>query len=206
MASTKKTAKKAPAKKAPAKKAPAKKAPAEKAPAKKAPAKKAPAKKAPAKKAPAKKAPAKKAPAKKAPRDEGFQGEMLTMEMELPAPPAAVYAAWLDPKTHGAMTGAAATGKAKVGAPFTAWDGYIQGQHLHFVPNERIVQSWRTSEFAETDPDSQLDLLLSPHRVDGKPGTRLFLIHSRLPAGGAAKYAEGWAKFYFEPMTAHFSA
>jgi activator of HSP90 ATPase len=104
------------------------------------------------------------------------------------------------------MTGSVATGKAVVGGSFTAWDGYISGKYVGLVPNERIVQSWRTTEFGKGDPDSQLDILLSPHRVDGAPGTRLFLIHTNLPRGGASKYAAGWAEFYFAPMTAHFSS
>ncbi|GAB4197081.1 MAG: hypothetical protein OHK0013_04880 [Sandaracinaceae bacterium] len=158
-----------------------------------------------AKKTPAKKT-AKKTPAKKtARRDEDFQGEMLTMEAELPAPPDVVYAAWIDGAQHGAMTGAPATSEPVVGGAHSAWDGYITGRYLVLAPNERIVQTWRTSEFGQDAPDSRLELLFSPHRVDGKPGTRLFLIHSHLPRGGAAKYAQGWAEHYFAPMTEHFS-
>ena len=142
----------------------------------------------------------------KAPKAKPPSGEMLTMEAEISAPPETIYAAWLDAAQHSAMTGAKATGTAKVGGKFTAWDGYIQGRYLHLEPSERIVATWRTAEFAPSDPDSQLDVLLGAHRVDGKPGTRLFLIHTNLPRGGASKYAAGWAEFYFAPMSAHFSA
>ncbi|MFO0714272.1 MAG: SRPBCC domain-containing protein [Sandaracinus sp.] len=180
----------------------AKKAPAKKAPAKKAPAKKTPAKKTPAKKAPAKKAT--KAPKKKAPASSAPVGEMLTMEAELPAPPATVYDAWLDAAQHGAMTGATATSDPKTGGAFTAWDGYVSGSYVELFPKERILMRWRTTDFAASDEDSLLDVLFSPHRVDGKPGTRVFLIHMQLPKGGASRYASGWAEFYFAPMTAHF--
>ncbi len=200
----KKIAKKASAAKAPANKASAAKAPAKKI-AKKVSAKKAPAKTTPAKKAAANKTPAKKVAAKKPVDDVMPTGEMLTMEAEIPAAPEVVYAAWLDAAQHTAMTGAPAKSSAKVGGAFSAWDGYISGQYLALFPTERIVTSWRTSEFPKDAPDSQLDLLFSAHRVDGKPGTRLFLIHTGLPAGGASKYAAGWAQFYFAPMTDHFA-
>ena len=71
----------------------------------------------------------------------------------LPASPEAVYDAWLDSACHGAMTGAPATIGKRVGEPYAAWDGYITGKTLELVPGRRIVQSWRTSEFADADPD-----------------------------------------------------
>ena len=220
---TKKAAKKSAATKAPVKKAPGKKAATKKAPAKKAPvAKKALAKKTLAKKAPvakkvvakkvvAKKVVAKKAPAKKAltkkiaePVEVMPAGEMLTMEAEIPATPDVIYDAWLDAVQHTAMTGAPAKSVAKVRGTFSAWDGYITGEYLALFPKERIVARWRTSEFPKDAPDSQLDVLFSPHRMEGAAGTRLFLIHTQLPPGGASKYAAGWAQFYFAPMTDHF--
>ena len=39
----------------------------------------------------------------------------------------------------------------------TAWDGYISGRNVELIPGERIVQTWRTSEFGVSDPDSNLE-------------------------------------------------
>ncbi len=119
---------------------------------------------------------------------------------DLPAEPETVYAAWLDSKTHGEMTGAAAAVAAAVGAPFTAWDGYIHGRTLELVPGRRIVQSWRTSEFAASDPDSKIVVELEPTAS----GTRLTLAHSRVPDGQTSYEESGWRDFYFEPMKAYF--
>ena len=80
------------------------------------------------------------------------------LECALPAPPEAVYHAWLDSAAHTAMTGGAAKIAGRVGGRFTAWDGYISGKTLALTPGARIVQSWRTSEFAAADPD------FDPHR------------------------------------------
>jgi len=119
------------------------------------------------------------------------------MSVTLPASPAEIYQAWLSTKGHTAMTGS----PAKVGRKeFTAWDGYIFGQTLELEPDQRIVQAWRTTEFAEADSDSHLEVLLTKT----KNGTKLTLIHTNLPPGQAASYKQGWKDFYFKPMKVYF--
>jgi uncharacterized protein YndB with AHSA1/START domain len=121
----------------------------------------------------------------------------------IPASPEAVYDAWVDSAGHSNMTGAKATTSDKVGAPFTAWDGYISGKNLELVRAKRIVQSWRTSEFAKTDADSTITVTLAP----AKGGTELTLEHSGVPDGEEFRgYEEGgWADNYFKPMKAYFA-
>jgi uncharacterized protein YndB with AHSA1/START domain len=121
----------------------------------------------------------------------------------IPASPDAVYDAWVDSAGHSAMTGAKATASDKVGAPFSAWDGYITGKNLELVRAKRIVQSWRTSEFSKTDADSTIIVTLAP----AKGGTELTLEHSGVPDGDEHKgYEEGgWADNYFKPMKAYFA-
>ncbi len=119
----------------------------------------------------------------------------------LPASPEAVYDAWLDSACHGAMTGAPATIGKRVGEPYAAWDGYITGTTLELVPGRRIVQSWRTSEFADADPDSTVAVDLEPT----KTGTRLTLTHSGVPDGQTDYENGGWRDFYFSPMKAYFA-
>ena len=118
----------------------------------------------------------------------------------LPASPAAVYEAWLDSAAHSAMTGAAAVLGKCVGDPYSAWDGYIVGATLALTPGERIVQSWRTTEFDATDPDSRIVVELEPTRT----GTRLTLTHSGVPDGQTTYQNGGWRDFYFAPMKAYF--
>lgn len=65
--------------------------------------------------------------------------QKFTVSEIIPASPEAIYDAWLDSKAHGAMTGSKAKASAKVGAKFSAWDGYIEGTNLELVPGERIV-------------------------------------------------------------------
>ncbi len=120
----------------------------------------------------------------------------------LPATPEDLYDAWLSSLGHTAMTGAPATTEARVGARHTAWDGYISGEHVELEPGRRILQTWRTTEFPETSPDSLLEIVLTS---DGD-GTRLTLIQNGIPDGQGEKYHEGWQDHYFAPMHAHFAA
>ena len=87
---------------------------------------------------------------------------------ELPASPQAVYDAWLSSAGHSAMTGAKAKASKTIGAAYSAWDGYIVGRNLELAPGQRIVQSWRASDFAAADPDSTITVVLTPSG-DGNP-------------------------------------
>ncbi len=192
----------------PAKKTSAKKTSAKKTSAKKTSAKKTSAKKAPARRVEdpaARRAAARARRARRAAEPGLPPGEMLTMEVELPVTPDRLYDAWLDPARYAAMTGERASGEAAVGATFTTHGGEASGVYLELFPKERIVMSFRTKGFGDA-PDSLLDLLMSPAEVDGTPGTRLFLIHSSLPAQGASTYASFWAERAFAPMSAFFAA
>ena len=120
---------------------------------------------------------------------------------ELPASPQAVYEAWLSSAGHSAMTGAKAKASKKVGATYSAWDGYIVGRNLELDYNRRIVQSWRTTEFAGGDPDSTVTVELTPLGAE----TRLTLRHAGVPDGQTTYENVGWREFYFEPMQAHFA-
>ncbi|MGO8800491.1 MAG: SRPBCC domain-containing protein [Roseiarcus sp.] len=119
----------------------------------------------------------------------------------IPATPEAIYDAWLDGAAHSAMTGAEATASDKVGASFTAWDGYIHGRNIELVKGRRIVQSWRTSEFSDGEPDSTISVTLSPV----KGGAELTLEHANAPEDQRGYEEGGWEDNYFKPMKKYFS-
>ena len=115
------------------------------------------------------------------------------------AQPEQVYDAWLDSGGHSKMTGGVAEASAEAGGEFTAWDGYISGKNLELEPGKRILQSWRTQEFENSEADSELEIVL-----EGVPeGPRLCLKHTKLPDHGM-QYKDGWVEHYFEPMKAYF--
>lgn len=127
----------------------------------------------------------------------------MALEFEIsttiPAKPDEVYKAWLESKSHSKMTGSKAKVSDKIGDRFLAWDGYISGSNLELKPGKKIVQSWRTSEFADSEEDSRLEITLAP----AKGGTKLTLRHSNLPAHGE-QYRQGWVDSYFDPMKEYF--
>jgi activator of HSP90 ATPase len=129
----------------------------------------------------------------------------MTYDFELsctiPATPEATYEAWLDSAAHSAMTGGEAEASNKIGAPHSAWDGYITGENVELAPGTRIVQKWRTSEFAADDPDSTIIIALTPV----KTGTKLTLTHRGVPNGQTSYEKHGWRDHYFKPMKAYFA-
>jgi activator of HSP90 ATPase len=118
----------------------------------------------------------------------------------LPATPDEIYAAWMSSDGHTAMTGAEAHVSPSVGGSFDAWDGYITGRTLTLEPDRRIVQSWRTSEFADAQPDSQIEVLLEAV----EQGTRVTIRHTNVPEAQLGYEQGGWQDSYFEPMRAYF--
>ena len=119
----------------------------------------------------------------------------------IPAKASEIYEAWLNSEGHTALTGSPAKVDGKTGGKFTAWDGYIFGTTLELTPNQRIVQAWRTSEFPNDAPDSQVEILFE--EISG--GTKVTLTHSDMPEDQVESYKQGWDDFYFKPMRDYFS-
>jgi len=124
-----------------------------------------------------------------------------TLTSVVPATPQQVYEAWLDSVAHSEMTGGEAEMSGEIGAEVSAWDGYITGSNLELVPGERIVQSWRTSEFDDEHQDSIVTLMLEPV----EEGTLLTLVHSNVPDEHRSYEEGGWESRYFEPMKVYFA-
>ena len=123
-----------------------------------------------------------------------------TLSTVVPASPAEIYRAWLDSIAHSEMTGGEATMSDEVGADVSAWDGYITGRNLELVPGERIVQSWRTTEFDDEFEDSIVTIVLQ----ETEDGTLLTLQHSNVPDEHKSYEEGGWQSNYFEPMIVYF--
>ena len=117
------------------------------------------------------------------------------------ADPEDVYDAFVTAKTHAAFTGAAATGVARVGAKFTAWDGYIMGVHRELVRGKKIVQDWQTTEWPSGMPASRVEFTFKA----AKSGTEIRMVHTNVPSSQAAGYRQGWIDYYWTPLKTYFS-
>ena len=111
-----------------------------------------------------------------------------------------IFNAWLDSEEHSEFTGEKAKVLPRTGTNFTAGGGYISGTNLFIQPYGRIVQSWRSKDFPKSSPDSRLELLFE--KVE--KGTKLTLIHSKIPEGQLRKYEKGWKEHYLKPMKKYF--
>ena len=116
--------------------------------------------------------------------------------------PEAVYRAMLSSMEHSAFTGSEAKVSARVGAKFTAWDGYITGKNLELEPGKKIVQEWRTSEWPEDYEPSTLRITLTRKKNDG---TELAIVQTNVPQSQVSMYDEGWHTSYWEPMKEYFA-
>jgi activator of HSP90 ATPase len=120
--------------------------------------------------------------------------------VELPAPPVVLYSMYLDPEQHAAFTGG---GPASITpAPGTSWsafDGRIHGRIPALTANRQIVQSWRSFEWHEDDPDSVLILTFWPSGSGG----RLDLAQVDVPERLYQTLLGGWSTRYWEPWRAY---
>jgi len=124
----------------------------------------------------------------------------LKQKVIIPATPEEVYEAFVDPKKHAAFTGSKATGKAKVGGKFTAWDGYIYGKFLQFEPGKCLVQEMQMTDWPEGSQPSRFELTFK--KVP--EGTEITMVHSNIPAAQKEDLAEGWEDFYWKPLKKYF--
>ena len=63
------------------------------------------------------------------------------------ASPHEVYEALMDSEKHAAFTGGKAEISRAVGGSIMAYDDYIAGKNIELVPDRKIVQDWRASDW-----------------------------------------------------------
>lgn len=67
----------------------------------------------------------------------------------LPAPARDLYAMYLNPRTHAAITGEDVKISARPGSTFSASGGMLSGRTLQTIPGRLIVQAWPPALFAK---------------------------------------------------------
>jgi activator of HSP90 ATPase len=143
-----------------------------------------------------------------APKEISHSAESIHQEVILKAAPARVYEALTDAKKFQqvVLLGAAVksgmvrtTTPAEIspeaGGAFTVFGGHISGRNIELIPNERIVQAWRASDWA-IGTYSIARFVLTKEGA----GTRLVFDHTGFPVGQAEHLAAGWKENYWEPL------
>lgn len=116
------------------------------------------------------------------------------------ATPHQVYDALMDSKHHAKFTGEAARISREVGGEIMAYGGYITGRNIELVPDQRIVQTWRASDWPG-GLESTVTFVLT--RVPA--GTRLQFTHRGVPGDQYESIRQGWIDYYWTPMKALFN-
>ncbi len=111
------------------------------------------------------------------------------------ATPHDVYEALMDSKKHSQFSGGEAIISREVGGKFTAFDGYSEGTNLELVPDKKIVQTWRASDWPEGHYST---VTFSLSEVKG--GTKLTFTQTEVPAEQYKDISQGWHDFYWTPM------
>ena len=83
----------------------------------------------------------------------------------------------------------------EVGGAFMLFGGYITGRHVELVPNERIVQAWRTGGWAPG-----VYSIAKFELVEQGAGSKIVFDHTGFPKGEAEVLASGWKAHYWEPL------
>ena len=127
--------------------------------------------------------------------------KLVKQSVVLPARARELYAMYLNPRTHAAITGRKVEIGAHPGARFRAFDGVLTGRILQTVPGRLIVQAWRSRPFHKGDVDSTLVLRFTPR---GKSG-RIDLMHVNVPDHDYRGVNNGWKQYYWKPWRKYLS-
>jgi activator of HSP90 ATPase len=106
-----------------------------------------------------------------------------------------VYEALMDSKKHSEFTGSQANISRKVGGKISVYDGEIEGVNLELVPDKKIVQSWRYSDWPEGHY-SRATFSLAKVAA----GTRLTFTQTGVPLEFLDDISQGWRDYYWTPM------
>jgi activator of HSP90 ATPase len=126
---------------------------------------------------------------------------VIKQSVVLSASAESLFATYMDPLRHAAITGGKAVISARPGSKFLAFDGTLWGTTLAVVAPRLIVQSWRSKKFHASDSDSTLILAFVPHGEEG----RIDLVHLDVPRHDYDGVNEGWELYYWTPWKAHLA-
>ena len=121
--------------------------------------------------------------------------KIIQQTVTFKASPHEVYEALMDSKQHAAFTGGKAKISRVVGGSIMAYDDYITGKNIELVPDQKIVQDWRASDW----PEGYFSRVTFEFTAVPE-GTRLDFTHTDVPEGTEEEFTQGWIDNYWEPL------
>jgi activator of HSP90 ATPase len=123
----------------------------------------------------------------------------LRQSVLLKATPHEVFEALMDSKKHSAFTHSPAVIGREVGAEFSAFDGWASGTTLELIPDKKIVQKWRASDW----PEGHFSTVTFELQEQGQE-TRLDFTQTDIPEALFAELEAGWVEYYWDNLMAYF--
>jgi activator of HSP90 ATPase len=111
-----------------------------------------------------------------------------------------VYEALMDSKKHTIFTGAKAKIGRHVGDSFSVWDDWATGSNVELVPDKKIVQQWRGSDW----PEGHYSVITFEFKKIDR-GTRLDFTQTNIPELLYDDVAQGWKEWYWEKLKTYFA-
>jgi activator of HSP90 ATPase len=109
--------------------------------------------------------------------------------------PAKLYDALTDSTKYREFTHDRADVSKEVGAHYSAYSDYITGVNMELVPEKRIVQTWRASDW----PEGYFSKVVFDFKKV-KKGTKVSFTHMGVPYEFYEDIKEGWDDFYWRPL------
>jgi activator of HSP90 ATPase len=136
-------------------------------------------------------------------QDEGISrtAESIHQEVVFTASRERLYGAIMDDKQFSKVTGGqVAEISREAGGAFSLFGAKIKGRNVELLPNERIVQAWRSEGWGQGIYSiARFELV-----VQGT-GTKLVFDHTGFPKGEAEHLATGWKSHYWDPLAKYLA-
>ncbi len=123
----------------------------------------------------------------------------LHQEIDLKTTSARFYALILDPKRFTAFSHEPADIHPEAGGAFSMFGARILGRNVELLPNQRIVQAWRSAGW----PPGVYSIVRFEIKEQGTQ-TRVILDHTGFPVGQYDNLFSGWHSHYWDPLKTYF--
>ena len=117
----------------------------------------------------------------------------LKQTYHIKAPVKQVWQALTDPKMIDDWGGGPVKMEARIGTEFELWGGDIHGTNTKMVKEKELVQEWFGGDWPEP---SVVTFTLEPEAE----GTKIVLMHEKVPDSEADGIRDGWHQYYLGPM------
>ncbi|MED5371211.1 MAG: SRPBCC domain-containing protein [Myxococcota bacterium] len=120
----------------------------------------------------------------------------LQLSVDVPTTPQKLWEAYMDTLQQAAITGAPASVEAKIGGNITLYSGAVTGVFVALRKPDLIVQTWRTHDFEDQEPDARTEIRLAP----SARGCRFIVTQDNIPQRLRKQFINGWTTAYFKDL------